>query len=115
LNGVQSLNLDGFYFTTGADPMFFDGTHLTLTEPVSYSGSIAGCSLLCFGPPDEIVDGFSFAGDVGFVTVTLAPDENGTGQYDITSRVFTISTPEPGVLLLLGTGLAGLALRRRFA
>jgi hypothetical protein len=92
--------------------MFLSGaTQATLSEPARF-GLPPGCSQGIF--PDC---SFTFIGIPGDVTLTMSLTlDPFSGGYDVTSEVYTFSTPEPGTLglVLLGIGLV-LVMRKRIA
>jgi PEP-CTERM motif len=109
---------------------------ILLFEPVSFSSSLAPNGILtvdyratsdvslqglvCVGNPDTgvcIPSGPSFVSNpsqLWYVQATFAPFQ---GQYVFNNATFSTSpVPEPGTLLLLGTGLVGImgAARKKF-
>jgi hypothetical protein len=94
-----------------ADMQLSGATQATLTEPAQWEG-FTGCINVAFDPdcPHETL----FIPGPVTLTMDLTQDPS-TGGYDVTSEKYIISTPEPGMIVLVGIGLVGLALRRRFA
>jgi len=93
-------------------PMFLSGvTQATLSEPATI-GPLVGCDNAAAFPACTETS-FVITGDVLF-TISLLQNPF-TGGYDVTSETYTITTPEPGTLLLLGAGFAAVGLwKRRF-
>lgn len=95
-------------------PLTPDTSTITLTAPFTYSGIIAGVA----GPNQDAPPFFSYT-MVGNGTVTATfvyvyfPE--GPGSYSVVGLQYntTAPVPEPTTMLLLGTGMAGVAAKFR--
>jgi hypothetical protein len=96
-------------------PAFAGQTLVSLTTPFSFSG------LIVFPAGDSPNPTFPIATLAGAGTATLqfewVPPENIPGQWRFLSAAYEFApapVPEPGSLSLMGLGVAGLAVRRRW-
>ena len=133
-NGVET-----FVFSTPVTGLFLDeysegGGSTTTSYAFSSAYTILSCGPNqpygggCFSPGgvgstgtvlsgDEANGTLQFASPISTLTVTITNGENYNGfDLGIASSPVVSSTPEPGSLVLFGTGLVGLAgaVRRRF-
>jgi hypothetical protein len=113
-NGVEegvAYGSDLMSFFSQADMFLSGATQATLSEPARF-GLPAGCSQGLF--PDCTFTYLVVPVD-GTLTMSLTQDTS-SGDYEITSEVYTFSTPESGTLglVLLGIGSV-LVMRRRIA
>jgi hypothetical protein len=99
-----------------ADITLSGPTSATLVETASMS-NINGCINVAFAPNCTPVDLIMPENMLLTINLVQIQDDQSpfAGGYEVTSEKYTISTPEPGMIVLVGIGLAGLALRRRFA
>lgn len=107
--GTTSFNAGSVFL-----PLTPDTSTITLTAPFTYSGIIAGVA----GPNQDAPPLFSYTmiGN-GTVTATFVyvyfPE--GPGSYSVVGLQYntTAPVPEPTTMLLLGTGMAGVAAKFR--
>ncbi len=129
LNTTTTGEPIGTYLVTGATGSYLGGQSITgVFDPFTQSGGVPGMTfnnLLCVSDAPTLVDfggiAFKINGDNnildgvnlyyngGYINGTLNSD--GTAAYNPAVENFQVSssTPEPGTLLTLGSGLIGLA------
>jgi hypothetical protein len=105
LNVSDSIAAGNYYLmaTSGSDPNNFNGT-LNSTPSGAGWAEIAGPGTGTIGVPSSNYAVVTNANNTGFVT-SPAPNDVFMAQ---------VTTPEPASLLVLGTGLVGLGINRRF-
>jgi hypothetical protein len=119
---LTSLNLTGSVDIFGFDQDGICGGYIfTVTTACgNQQGSNATDNYFPQGVSFTNINGTNTAGTVNFLNGGIAPGATGffslEGPVDINLKV-TATTPEPGTLLMMGTGIAGFAglLRRKFA
>jgi hypothetical protein len=104
VNGA--LVLSSAFFTLAAANTFANGTSITVNLPITFFGSLAVCATSCASGQ---LASYGFNGNTGRVgTGQLQLTSNGS-SWLFTSGTFTlVPTPEPGTILLFGTGALGL-------
>lgn len=124
---VGGVNYDHLYyqsevrFTTGSFTVPNDAApDITLIVPFTFEGLMQGCtqSVMSAPCPGGWVFSSTMRGE-GLATLQLSSylDSNGNRIYSLRNITYNFSpptaTPEPTTMLLLGTGLAGVAARIR--
>ncbi len=101
-----NATFNGLFLAGSATIPISDAATIILTAPFSFTG---GMSLR---NADGSVLGFGLGGS-GFATLTLSRDQFGRYNEFNSLRYEFVPVPEPTTMLLLGTGIIGIAFRMR--